>query len=159
MQNIIDRFWNKVIVKYDTFGNPLLNECMEWDAFIDKDGYGVFTVSGKKVRAHRYIYMYHFGKVSSELCICHNCDNRKCVNSNHLFVGTWNDNIQDSIRKNRNAIGSQMVGSKLLESDVVLIKQQLQRGISQDLIADNFNVGQTTISRINRGVSWKHVTI
>ena len=76
----------------------------------------------------------------------HTCDNRKCVNPNHLFIGDSKANIEDMDRKQRRG-----TKSKLTYSDVEKIKGLLEVRSSQAYIAKEFGVDQTTISRIKRG--------
>ncbi|KKL23315.1 hypothetical protein LCGC14_2426600 [marine sediment metagenome] len=77
------------------------NGCWKYIGFINKDGYGRFRVNGKKTLAHRFMYLIVFGAIPNELLVCHKCDNPKCVNPNHLFLGTDKDNVRDSINKKR----------------------------------------------------------
>lgn len=76
------------------------NGCWEWNGHT-RYGYGFFWFNGKDIRAHRYSYEKFVGKIPRGMFVCHKCDNKKCVNPEHLFIGTEKDNTQDSIEKNR----------------------------------------------------------
>lgn len=66
--------------------------------------YGRLSVQGRSVRAHRYSYEAHKGAIQPGLNICHSCDNPLCVNPDHLFAGTHQDNADDRERKGRSNI-------------------------------------------------------
>jgi hypothetical protein len=91
----MERFWSKVNI-------GAFDSCWEWSAGINEKGYGRFRVGQKQARAHRISWELCFGKVSENLCVLHKCDNRKCVNPNHLFLGTAQDNANDMSAKWRN---------------------------------------------------------
>ena len=91
----MERFWNKVMKIVET------DECWEWIAFKNKDGYGLFGYNGKNQKAHRVSWQLHNGPIPDGLCVLHKCDNPSCVNPNHLFLGTNADNIKDRVNKNR----------------------------------------------------------
>lgn len=88
-----ERFWSKV----DRSG-----ECWEWTAGLNQAGYGQFSMwPDRPERAHRFSWVLHNGPIPDDLCVLHACDNRKCVNPAHLFLGTRGDNIRDCFAKGR----------------------------------------------------------
>jgi len=80
-------------------------ECWEWLGQKWRSGYGYvrFRVDGiiKHTPAHRYLYVVHKGEFDLSLNVLHACDNRGCVNPDHLFLGTQKDNMQDMVAKGR----------------------------------------------------------
>ena len=75
--------------------------CWEWQGAISDTGYGALTIKGKTIHAHRYSYQINIGDIPKGMFICHKCDNRKCVNPNHFFLGTNGDNMLDAREKGR----------------------------------------------------------
>ena len=136
--------------------------CWNWTGSFRKDGYGKLLVGSKidgsrrTVTASRASYETFVGKIPPGMVVCHKCDNPRCVNPDHLFVGTWKDNFDDMVRKGRRhqARGSHIGCSKLTEAVVRRIKQSPK---STKELADRYGVHVSTIQKIKNGVSWKHV--
>jgi len=94
-EKYVKSFWDKVDKKGD-------DECWNWKAFKNKQGYGKMGVgAGHCVNAHRFSWVIHVGKIPEGLFVCHKCDNTSCVNPKHLFIGTRQDNINDMVLKKR----------------------------------------------------------
>lgn len=98
LKTLEERFWEKV-EKLE--GD---NACWVWTSNINRTGYGQIGQGGqggKTLSAHRLSYEWHFGKIPEGLSVLHRCDNRRCVNPEHLFIGTAIDNVRDCIAKGR----------------------------------------------------------
>lgn len=129
--------------------------CWIWQAHVKETGYGQFTVDNKPARAHRVSYELYVGVIPEGLDVLHRCDNRKCVNPDHLFLGTNDDNIQDKVRKGRQLKGSKVIHSKLIESQVIEIKALHKAGNTARAIAKQYGVSERAIGKIVNGQSWK----
>lgn len=137
--------------------------CWEWNGILGIHGYAYTTdyQTNKRTHAHRVSYENFKGSIPSGLYVCHHCDNRKCINPEHLFVGTATENMQDAKQKNRlrcnPSKGSKNGHAKLDEEKVREIKQKIASGIRCTVIAREYGVGSTIIYRIKDGTGWKHV--
>ena len=76
-------------------------ECWEWDLRIDKDGYGQCRINRKIKRTHRISWETFREKIPKGKCVLHHYDNPKCINPNHLYIGTHQDNMDDKIQRGR----------------------------------------------------------
>jgi len=97
-------FWNRTEKKFWEKSKANGHGCWEWTGSIDKDGYGQIHLHGKTIRAHRFAYMLVNGETPDNKHVLHTCDNPACVNPNHLWLGTNQDNVDDRERKGRGVI-------------------------------------------------------
>lgn len=137
--------------------------CWNWTGALIGRGYGQFQVRSASGRAkldkyaHRWSWRLHRGDIAEGMVILHTCDNRCCVNPDHLQEGTHKDNSQDMKEKGRHLFGERNSTSKLDEETVLLIHQLSRLGHSQAKIAKRIGVAQMTVCRILRGERWNHV--
>ena len=137
------RFWGKVDIK-------CRDDCWEWQASTSGGRYGKFKVNGKLVSSHRYAYQYAYGDLRDNMLVLHHCDNKRCVNPNHLYQGTQFDNIRD--RDLRNPIPPEVFGfgkAKLYAGEIWLVRR-LKGIVSSTYASKMFNVSNWLILDIWR---------
>lgn len=144
---------------YKKLSAPDKNGCILFNGEILCSGYGRMCVNYKKIVAHRLSWIIHNGTIPKEKCVLHICDVRRCVNPDHLFLGTYKDNSDDKVKKNRQQRGSQVKLANLNEEQVVQIKKLLNKNVKQKLIALKFNVTPGAIWQIKTGLTWKHIEV
>jgi hypothetical protein len=161
-QNISERFFKKIIKT---------EECWNWSGCISKGGYGKITEGGrygKILIASRASWIIHFGEIPKGKFVLHKCDNRRCVNPDHLFIGTQKDNIQDMYKKRRNVAydrsGIKNPRCKLTEKQVIEIRKNFvaytgKRNIGSGCLywAKKFGVNCKTVWSIINGDNWIHI--
>lgn len=102
------------------------NGCWKYTGGRTGAGYGAVWVSGKTLSAHTVSYELHKGPVPKGLCVLHSCDNKLCINPDHLFLGTVQDNKKDEVSKDRHAKGQAQGNSKLTEFDIIQIRNLIK---------------------------------
>lgn len=106
-------------------------------------GYAVAGIPGNNsVLVHRFVYEQFIGSIPEGMCVCHTCDNRVCINPDHLFLGTSQDNAQDKMRKGRWK-GGKKIDNALLER----IQEYFMQGFSAGVIGTKLGVSHTTVLR------------
>jgi hypothetical protein len=112
------------------------------------------------MRISRVAYELYIGPIPKGLLVCHTCDNPRCHNPEHLFIGTHSDNSQDMWNKQRRVHagykalpGERHHGSKLTNIQVEEIRSSTEKGT---VLSTHYGVSNATISRARHGVSWKH---
>jgi hypothetical protein len=124
--------------------------CWNWLGSIAITGYPAIWPNGKQVLMHRMMYQIVNGIIDSEICVCHRCDNPKCVNPEHLFAGTRFDNAVDAAKKNR-------LKHKLTLPEVSEIRRLYLEGFTQTELATMFSVSQSHVSRMCARSRRQHV--
>ena len=158
-QRRVVRFWGKV-TKIEDSG------CWLWTGEISPDGYGVFHVEDRNVAAHRFSMEMFLGRelrspgrqLAGDELVLHLCDNRLCVNPQHLTLGTQADNICDRDSKGRQSRGVDRPACKLTEDDVRKIRElYVLWKYTQVRLGLEFGVHYSVISDIILRKTWKHV--
>lgn len=130
--------------------------CWNWKGVLNRGGYGRIGTHGL---AHRKSYEYAYGPISKGKQVCHTCDNRKCVNPEHLFLGTITDNMEDKVNKNRQAKGSKIASAKLTEELVHDIRKMRLQGNDYQSISSKFELTWDCVRRICKDDVWNHVPL
>lgn len=146
---LTERFF-KYVKKTDT--------CWEWVGSKCKNGYGRLNVKGIPVLASRISFQVHFGSIPPGMNVCHKCDYPACVNPDHLFLGTQQDNVDDMKAKGRERhrclSGEQHAMSKLTEDDVRAIRASNETGPE---LSRRFNISTSVIYDIRNRKLWRDV--
>lgn len=132
--------------------------CWIWKSFKSKSGYAEITWKGEKKRTNRISFEVFKDKIPTGMYVCHTCDNPLCVNPDHLYIGTHQDNIDDKLKKGRQSKGKEIGRSKLDEEKVNEIRRIAEKEeFSHERIGEIFGVSQSCISRIVKRLTWKHI--
>lgn len=138
--------------------------CWNWTGSMLPSGYGQVSHNGSPRRAHRVSYEVHRGPIPDSAgyhgtCVLHRCDNRACINPEHLFLGSPADNAADMMSKGRQprvkCHGAANGQARLTEAEVLAIRDAV--GLSQRAIAKKFGVAQGQVSLIRLRKSWKDI--
>lgn len=129
------------------------DSCWNWTGAINSDGYGSW-VRDKGDKTHRVAWRLANGPIPDGSHVLHRCDNRRCVNPDHLFLGTNADNVADKMAKGRHARGEATPAARLTEADVRAIRNDPRDNAT---IGREYGVTTTTIWQIKHRKRWQHV--
>jgi hypothetical protein len=147
-RSVEERFFEKV--------QKVESGCHEWTGHVMKNGYGQLHYKGKTVYSHIMAYKLEHGHDSvGDLFVLHKCDNRKCVNPEHLFLGTFYDNMDDMVAKVRQAAGEKNFHAKLTGDQVIQIRKNTDDSHTE--LGIMFGVSRITIHDIKTRRSWRHI--
>ena len=134
--------------------------CWNWTGYLWRNGYGRFMKSTKEPNqaAHRYAWELAHGAIPPGISVLHKCDNPRCVNVSHLFLGTQADNIHDKLQKGRQPRGEAHYQHKLRDADIVAIRQAYATGrYTQTEIGRIYGVSGPTVHYIVQHKIWTHL--
>ncbi len=159
-----ERFWEKVN-KNGPVVRPELGPCWEWTSALFKSGYGAFNIGihAKTDCAHVVVWQLTHGQKQTEPLLRHRCDNKRCVNPDHLVPGTHAQNGADMVERGRSTRGkvflrgSQIGGSRLNEQAVREIRARAEQGVTLAQIGRERGISIHLVWSVVRRKSWKHV--
>ena len=138
--------------------------CWNWTASLRPTGYGQMRYLGTTELAHRVAWMLFRGPIPKAnnrygtMNVLHHCDNPKCVNPQHLFIGDQADNVRDAVAKQRwgkrGCQGERHGRSRLKEKDVREIRRS---SLSTQQLAVKYKVSKSAIQHVLKGRSWTHL--
>jgi hypothetical protein len=137
------------------------SKCIIWWRSFHRNGYGRATdpMMNRQILAHRLAWQECFGEIPTGMFVLHKCDNPKCVNPEHLKLGTHQDNMRDMELKGRSNSpqGEDKWCAKLTEEDVMEMRRLRTTGFTFQQIADKFSCTRSYACRVINGHYWRHV--
>ncbi len=135
-----------------------MSGCQLTMTHLTKDGYGRVRLGKQMVLAHRLAWALHNGADPADKVVMHACDNRACLNPEHLVLGTQKENIQDCVnkRRNRGGVGERNVKAKLAPGDVFEIRSM---GPDADIActAARYGICEQSVRNVIGRVTWGHL--
>lgn len=140
--------------------------CKICNLFVKSHGYCEFVYLGKTMGAHRALYMASNGAIPDGLVVRHTCDDRRCINPDHLVIGTHGDNMNDMKVRNRSNRGKPLLknrgtnnpGAKLDEEKVATIRARAGAGEAITSLAAEFGLTTRHTWAVATGRAWSYVT-
>lgn len=132
--------------------------CWLWTGMRHPDGYGRMVMERKSYLAHRVAFEHYNGPIVDGLCVRHKCDNPRCVNPDHLELGTHTDNMRDKHARGRARFsdrrGTRNTQVKLTEDQVLRIREDKR---TLKAIAAEYGISEASASLIRRKKNWTHL--
>jgi len=147
----LKRFFDRHVIKQEG--------CWDWKGRLLNSGYAVMQKGHHQTGAHRISYLLHKGEIPTNLLVLHTCDNRKCTNPKHLYIGNSVDNAIDRETRGRSNRGKRTTNMhRKLNIDLVSeIKEKLNLGVTSSRLARDYYVSYSTIEAIKKRRTWKYV--
>ena len=148
MKSVKEKIENKITKK---------GSCWVWNGEKFRSGYGRIRIHWKKYTLHRVVFELYIGPIPKGLCVLHKCDNKPCINPEHLFLGTKADNAHDRDRKGRTILHLENLipkTSKITRAQVIKIKNDNRK---QKEIGADYGLSQQQISRIKNDQTRRHI--
>lgn len=144
-----ERLWEKIRIP-----EQVVTGCWSWEGLQDRDGYGIFTIKGKKFRAHRIVHELVNGLLDEKEVVLHTCDNPQCCNPAHLRRGTQEENMRDKVNK-----GRATTRKNVLTKEAVLMIREMYaaKQATQEALSKIFEVTRENIVQIVNRKTWRWV--
>lgn len=136
---------NRLLLKVDTT-EP--GKCWEWQATLTHCGYGSFKYDGRMREAHRVAWRLLVGEIPEGMLVLHKCNNKRCINPNHLYLGDYHDNAMD--RAKDGWVPGPSLARKLYDEEVWLIRRILSKKVSRGTRTDLGGISQGTVAKMFR---------
>ena len=150
----IEKFYSKINI-------GAANECWEWKEVPNTWGYGQYRIRSNpryQIQAHRLAFFLHWKVDPEDWRVCHECDNPACCNWQHLFIGTQKINMEDKLRKNRQAQGETNGGHKLTAAQVAEIRLRFaNRETTLEQLSAIFSIHEGHLDSIIKRRFWKSI--
>lgn len=130
------------------------NGCHIWTGILGWDGYGILAYGKKNYRANRLALELAGHVLPPGSFACHTCDNPRCVNPEHLYVGTPQSNMRDAKARGRVRRGETSASAKLTAEAVIEIRQS---SLTHEKLAEKFNVSRAAVSLASSRRTWRHL--
>lgn len=141
--------------------------CLDFFGKSNRKNYPYIHKAKEPIRLSRLIYSILFGEIPEKICVCHTCDNRKCVNPEHLILGTKSWNMWDKCRKGRQSkggvhntvkCGEKNPKAKINSAQALEIRALYDSGTcSLKEIGGKFGITKQMVRYIGKRMSWRHI--
>ncbi len=146
-----DQRWGRGVF-FTRNSTPSTDGCWLWTKRIRADGYGQTKSRGRTWSAHRLAWAHANGPIPDGLCVLHRCDVRRCINPDHLFLGTYLENRWDCCRKGRQGSVAKLTADKVLR-----LRERVANGEPRSDLALEYGISEQTVSVVVRRLVWRHV--
>ena len=127
-----------------------MKECIETTR-TPSQKYGSVSIKGKLILEHRLVYEQNKGPIPAGMVVRHMCHNSRCINPDHLEIGTQGNNLKDMIDAGRSLKGTKNPANKLTNAQAKRIKYGKEK---RSVLAKEFGVTAYTIDKIRKGINW-----
>lgn len=136
------------------------NGCWNWQGWLDRGGYGYVCYKNRDINIHRFFYAWCCGAIPKGKIVRHTCNNRKCVNPEHLILGTMWDNSQDMINSGNSLTGERNPNSALTEKAILEMAELYKTGcVSLKDISEEYKVSPGVVQAALSGSTWKYLNL
>lgn len=155
-----------ILARFENFFVKLEGKCWNWEGSLstarpgkgDALRYGRFSVATdtKIENAHRAAYVFYTGPIPDGLWVLHRCDNARCVNPKHLFLGTVGDNNRDTVSKGRHASRTAAIRARRTDAEIIAVREF--KGTNKEA-GRIFGMSADAARKIRAGQTWPNLPL